>query len=153
MTAPAESARQFLWALALGLPLGVWYSFLRPLGRRGSALRDTLFLLGAFWAWLWHGFAVCDGDLRLGTAMGLPLGTVLWELGPGKPLRPIFFRFWHILGRIWGFLLFPLRKIFQIAKKYVASGRKWVKIKWTEHRKHKHRKDGARRAGAEKIPG
>ena len=132
MTPPGESARQFLWALALGVPLGLWYSFLRPLGRRRNALRDLLFLGALFWAWLWHGFAVCDGDLRLGTAAGLPLGVLLWEAGPGRRLRPIFYRIWHDLGRIWGILLFPLRKIFKKAKKYVASGRKWVKIKWTE---------------------
>ena len=127
MTAPAESARQFLWALALGLPLGLWYSFLRPLGRRRNALRDLLFLLGAFWAWLWHGFAVCDGDLRLGTAAGLPIGVLLWETGPGRGLRPIFYRIWHILGRIWGMLLFPLRKIFKKLKNMLHLDENGVK--------------------------
>ena len=99
MTAPGESARQFLWALGLGIPLGLWYSFLRPLGLRGNGLRDVLFLVAAFWAWLWHGFAVCDGDLRLGTTMGLPLGVLLWETGPGRRLRPIFYRFCNIASK------------------------------------------------------
>ena len=52
MTAPAESARQFLWALALGLPLGLWYSFLRPLGRWSNGVRDLLFLALGSWLWL-----------------------------------------------------------------------------------------------------
>ena len=113
MVTPVEAARRFLVSLALGLCLGVWYSFLRPLRRKGNSFGDFLFVAVFFWAWLWHGFAVCHGDLRLGTCAGLPLGVLLWELGPGRYLRPIFYRFWGVVGKILHFAAFPLRKIFQ----------------------------------------
>jgi len=114
---PEEAGRRFLWGLALGLPLGICYSLLRPLRRRRSGWADALFMGCVLYAWLWHSFAVCAGDLRLASAGGLPLGFLLWEVGPGRLLRPLFFRFWHIIGRIWRFFTLPLRKIFQILKK------------------------------------
>ena len=56
MTAPALAAQRFGSACLLGVGLGIWYGFLRPLRPRRTALSDGLFLAGAAWAWLELGF-------------------------------------------------------------------------------------------------
>ena len=71
MTAPALAFRHFCTACLLGVLLGVYYGFLRPLRPRFTTLSDLLFVLGAGWVWLYLGFAVCRGDLRLGYFAGL----------------------------------------------------------------------------------
>ena len=50
MTEPTLAAKRFALGLGLGLVLGLWYGFLRPLRRRRSAPADGLFVLGAFFA-------------------------------------------------------------------------------------------------------
>ena len=75
MTAPALAVRRFGISALLGVGLGLLYGFLRPLRPRHTLLGDVLFLIGAFFAWLWQGFAVCDADLRLGYMAGLIIGT------------------------------------------------------------------------------
>ena len=63
---PGEAARRLVWALALGAGLGLYYEFLAPLGKRRRVLGDVSFLLGAVWAWVYLGFGVCGGDIRMG---------------------------------------------------------------------------------------
>ena len=110
MTAPETALRRFALSCLLGVGLGIWYGFLRPLRPRRTALSDGLFLAGAAWAWLELGFRICGGDLRLGYAAGLPLGGLLWEVTLGRPLRPLFSGFWMLWGRLMGFVILPAKK-------------------------------------------
>ena len=83
MNTPAVAAQRFGMACLLGVLLGVYYGFLRPLRPKLTALSDLLFVLGAGWVWLYLGFAVCRGDLRFGYTCGMFLGWFLWDLmGP-----------------------------------------------------------------------
>ena len=141
MTAPALAARRLWLAFVLGLGLGLWYALLRPLRRRRSAPADTLFVVAAFCAWLYHGFGVCRGDLRLGYSAGLLLGAVLLDRTLGVRLEPLFSTFWKFIGKILELLLLPGRIFFGFTKKTVASGGKWVKIKWN-NRRHFRRTPG-----------
>ena len=86
MTTPALAASRFAAACLLGLGLGLWYEFLRPLRPRHTNLSDLLFLPGAFWAWLYLSFGVCGGDLRLGYCAGLFVGAWVFRLLPGRLL-------------------------------------------------------------------
>ncbi len=133
MTAPAVAALRFLIACALGLGLGVIYSFLRPLRPRLTGLSDALFVLCLLMAWVYLGFGICGGDLRLGYTAGLFVGICLWEWTAGRLLRPLFFRFWHLLGRIFRAATAPVRAILRfftkIAKIVFAYGKKSVTIK------------------------
>lgn len=101
MNPPAVAARRLLAALGLGLALGLIYGFLRPLRRKSNTPGDLLFLLCAGAAWVELGFGICNGDLRLGYIAGLPVGAFVWEMTVGKVLRPVFFRFWQIVERIF----------------------------------------------------
>ena len=112
----------------VGAGLGLWYAFLRPLRRRRTGFADVLFLLGAAWAWVYHSFAVCRGDLRLGYSAGLLLGAVLLNGSLGRLLEPVFDFLWRILGKILETALFPGRIFLGFAKKTVASAGKWGKI-------------------------
>ena len=77
MTSPAVAALRFCQALLLGAGLGLYYGFLQPLRPKRSFLSDLLFLPVFFWAWLYHSFALCGGDLRMGYCAGLILG-IFW---------------------------------------------------------------------------
>lgn len=100
MTGPAQDGYRLLCALLLGAGLGIFYGFLRPLRPRHTVLSDLLFLPAMGYAWLYLGFAVCRGDIRLGYCMGLILGGSIWEFTLGRWLRPVFFGFWHGISRI-----------------------------------------------------
>ena len=52
------------FAILLGLPLGCWYDFLRPLRPRFTHLSDFVFMVGAVYLWLYQSFAICRGDMR-----------------------------------------------------------------------------------------
>ncbi len=133
MITPALAFQRFLIALAMGAALGVCYGFLRPLRPRHTTLSDLLFLPVAFWVWLYHSFAVCQGDLRLGYSAGLLLGGVLWELTAGRLLRPVFFGFWRFGSKLTGFFLTPVRIFFKKTAKTIkfllATAKKAVTIK------------------------
>ena len=75
---------------------------LRPVRPRN--LGDLLFLPGAFWVWLYFGFGVCRGDLRLGYYSALAVGAFGWELTLGKALHPLFARFWGLMGNTGRYL-------------------------------------------------
>ena len=77
MTGQIPVFRNLLVALCLGAGLGVVYGFLRPARRSHPHLADLIFVCCAFYAWLWHGFAVCRGDLRLGYTLALLAGGVV----------------------------------------------------------------------------
>ena len=123
MTAPAIATGRFAIALALGAVLGLLLGFLRPLRPRWNHLCDLVFLAAAFYSWLYLGFAVCRGDLRLGYFSGLALGALAWESTIGKVLRPVFSGFWRIFA-------LPFQKISHFFKKYsknyLHSAKKWL---------------------------
>ena len=142
MTAPADAAGRFLWACLLGAVLGLIYGFLRPMSRRRTILADGLFLAAAVWVWLYHSFAVCRGDIRLGCGAGLLGGGLAWELTLGRLLRPVFSGFWKLIGRLLAFIGHRLKKILDFAKILFASGEKWVTIKWNNRRQKRRRPGG-----------
>ena len=107
MSAPAVAAQRLGIACLLGCGLGLYYGFLRPLRPKWTGLSDLLFLLGGFWTWLYMGFGVCRGDLRLGYTAGLVAGGFLWECTVGRWLRPVFRAFWDMAARIFRILLWP----------------------------------------------
>ncbi|MBQ8579674.1 MAG: spore cortex biosynthesis protein YabQ [Oscillospiraceae bacterium] len=135
MMTPAEAGSRLLYALAVGAVLGFIYGFLRPLRPRHTALADGLFVLCALWGWVYLMFGLCKGNIRFGLFAAMGAGGVLWEISFGRLLRPVFGKFWGLIGAINAFFLRPLqlflRKIQKIAKKLLASGKKWVTIAWS----------------------
>ena len=101
MIPPQVTLTQLLAGLWAGIGLGIWYSFLRPLRRHSSAFGDLLFLPAFGAAWLWLGFDICGGDLRLGNFSSLFVGWALWEGSIGMLLRPVFLLFWKIMEGLW----------------------------------------------------
>ena len=148
MTAPGVAARQFLIACAMGLGLGLFYGFLRPLRRRHVHLADLLFLPALFYAWLVLGFGICGGDLRPVTMLGLGLGAVAWECSIGRLLRPVFGWFWGILFRILSLPVRIFKKIFakiaKFAKFLLATGKKAVIMRTMKKPKRVIHKGGRR---------
>ena len=111
MTVPAIAAARFAAGCGLGMLLGIWYDFLRPLGAKRYALRDLAFLGGFCWAWMQLMFGFCRGDLRPGAFFSLLLGFCLWQMTAGRLVRPLFFGFWRMVGAIFAFLWMPFKKI------------------------------------------
>lgn len=147
LTGPALDAARFLYACLLGGALGLYYGFLRPLRPRHTALSDLLFLPALGWAWLYLGFAICRGDIRLGYCSGLLIGAMVWEWTAGRCLRPVFFWFWAVISKIWG-VFSPLpKKIFKKIGKFIknvfAFLKKWFTITEYPRRKLRKRKEGA----------
>ena len=116
MTEPIFAAKLFLAAFGIGCLLGILYGFLRPLP---FWLRDLIWITGLFYGWIYHSFALCRGDIRMGNALGILLGTVVWELTLGRFLRPLFRLFWGIVFRILGIFLLPLKKFLKKAKIFI----------------------------------
>ena len=143
MTAPQDAAGRFLWACLLGLGLGAWYDFLRPLRPRRTLISDALFLAGAGWAWVYLGFGVCGGDLRLGYAGGLFAGGLLWEWTLGLAFRRVFSCFWQLVAGIYHKITLPAKKLSVKVKKLFASGEKWVTIYWNNRRQVRRAPGGA----------
>lgn len=113
MTGPALDGWRFLCACGIGLILGMYYGFLRPLRPKHTLISDALFVPALFFGWLYLGFAICRGDLRLGYCLGLLMGGLVWELTVGRWLRPVFRGFWRLVSRIWRLILNIFRKIFE----------------------------------------
>lgn len=136
MNPPIETARLFAGALLLGCGVGLWYGFLRPL--RPRWLGDLLFLPGLFWAWIYHSFALCGGDIRMGHALGILLGALVWDATVGKLLRPVFTGFWNGIRRIFVFFLFPV-------KFFMKKSREIRKIPLVKRQKNVYNKKKRRR--------
>lgn len=100
MTAPAEALRRVLTGCLLGLGLGGWYEFLRPLRRRFPHLCDLLLLAAFGCCWIFFGFQICRGDLRLGYDSGLFLGAFFFRITLGKLLGRAFSFFWEGIFRL-----------------------------------------------------
>ena len=113
---PATAAYRLTLSVLLGAALGLGYGFLRPLRRRRCWMADTLFLLAVFWTWVYYGFGICGGDLRLGYLVGMALGGAVWEGAFGPALTPVFAGFWKGIRRLSGLMILPAKKILQLAK-------------------------------------
>jgi hypothetical protein len=153
MTTPAVAAARFGMAAAVGAGLGLFYGFLRPLRRKSNWLADLIFVIAAFFGWLYVGFGICRGDLRMAYFAGMALGGFGWEMTVGKLLRPVFFGFWQGIRKILAVIAFPMKKIFEItrkiAKKVFAKCRKWVTMEKNICR-HRRRRTGGRQHGRTK---
>ena len=97
MTPPETAGANLAAACLLGALSGLVYGFLRPLRRRSAWAADSIFVLFTFLVWLYLGFGICGGDLRLGYWMGLLTGGFLWEMTAGRLLQPVFSGFWKCL--------------------------------------------------------
>ena len=128
MTSPAVAWLCSLHALGLGMVLGCLYGFLRPLRPRVTHLADGLFVLGCGWAWVYHSFALCGGDPRVGYLPAAVLGGLLWEKTAGKLLCPLWTHFWRIIGGFLGTLRKMMKNIFGKMKKLFAYLGKWGTI-------------------------
>ena len=129
MNTPEVAFRRFVIGLVFGCALGIVYGFLRPV-RRGKAIgSDLVFAVVTGWVYLYYGFAVCRGDLRMGYLAAPILGAILWDRTVGRWLRPIFDGFWKIIAKI----LRPVREFKKKSRVFVkflfATGKKWVTIK------------------------
>ena len=102
MTAPAVAAARFAGAAWVGVGLGAVYGLLRPLRRKRNWPADLLFLGAAFYGWLYVGFGICGGDLRLAWVFAMALGGIGWEMTLGRLLRPLYFRIFDVFGKIEG---------------------------------------------------
>ena len=146
MTGPALDGWRFLWACGIGLVLGLYYGFLRPLRPKHTLISDVLFVPALFFGWLYLGFAICRGDLRIGYCFGLLLGGFAWELTFGKLLRPVFRGFWRIISRIYRLFLNIFQKIFKkihkISKNVFAIWKKSFTIEGTTRRPCRRKNGG-----------
>lgn len=128
MTAPQTAWVRLAWALGLGMGLGLFYGFLRPLRRRIHWPADLLFVAAAFYAWVYLSFGVCRGDIRMGATAAMGLGALTWEMTLGRLLRKPFFVVWKGISWLFGVIFLPIRKIFEITrkicKKVFASAKK-----------------------------
>ena len=127
MIPPVLAARRLGIGCLVGLGLGLWYAALRPLRRKRNAPADLLFLAAAFAGWLWHGFGVCRGDLRLGYSMGLPLGALAFDRLLGRRLAPVFDGFWRAVRKILEIILLPGKVFLEFFKKQLHLGENGLK--------------------------
>lgn len=118
MIGPETAARWLLASLTVGLILGVLYGFLRPLRPKHTALSDLIFVLAAFYGWIFVGFQVCGGDIRFGCAAAMAAGGLLWEMTAGRLLRPLFRKFWGIISKIAVFSSVPGKYFCKKPKNY-----------------------------------
>lgn len=136
MTMPSETAWLFLLAMGIGAGVGLFYGFLRPLRPRFTTLCDLLLLPVVFYAWIYHSFALCRGDIRFGHALGILLGALVWDRTVGRLLHPLFVGFWKLVGIIFLFLSRPvkffLKKSADFLKFLLAIGKKTITIRQKE---------------------
>lgn len=122
MITPAEAAYRLLVSGLLGVGLGLAYDFC--LGLRSRTLGDLLFLPFLVWAWLFLGFAICDGDLRPAYWTGIAAGWIGYRMTLSRLMRPIFAGFWKILTLPACFIKKFFAKLLVFLKNLFASGKK-----------------------------
>jgi hypothetical protein len=120
MTAPSLGALRFLFGLLTGTALGFCYDFLHPLRKARPHFSDFLFVLAAFYLWLFLSFRLCRGDIRIPYLIAMGAGAALWEMTLGRLFRPLFSYFWGLLEKIWDIFLLPYKKTSKIYKKIVC---------------------------------
>ena len=102
MTPPAQAAFRFGAACLVGALLGIVYGFLRPIKR--TWVKDILFVIAAFWAFLYVSFSICRADVRMSYTAGIFIGCAAWEMSFGRWLRGVFAWIWELLR--WPFHIF-----------------------------------------------
>lgn len=121
--------------LLLGAGLGLFYGFLRDF--RPRWLGDLLFVTALFWIWIYLGFGLCGGDLRLAYSACLLAGIFLWEGTFGRFLRPVFSTFWKGVSRAFLWIWLPYKKFWKKAGNFIkflfARSKKWVTINYHDH--------------------
>ena len=110
MIPPALALLRFFYGLLVGMALGVFYGFLRPLRQRHTTIGDLLFLPAAVYGWLFLHFDLCRTDIRMAYSVAVLIGIFAWESTIGCLLRPVFSKLWIIVEKIWGLLLFPFKQ-------------------------------------------
>ena len=130
-----NSALHLLQGLLLGGGLGLFYGFLRPF--RPRWLGDLAFVAALFWAWIYLGYGLCGGDLRMGYSLSLLVGIVLWECSFGRFLRPVFSSFWKWISRAFRTIWLPFKKLYKKMGDFInflfARSKKWVTIECNQH--------------------
>jgi hypothetical protein len=84
---------------------------------RHRHLADLCTVCALFYCWIYLGFGICGGDLRMGYLCGMLLGFGVCIYTVGKWLQGLFRRFWWLLGRIFRLIYGVLQKILGIFKK------------------------------------
>ena len=96
-----------------------------------------MFVTALLWSWIYLGFGLCGGDLRMAYSACLIAGIFLWEGTFGRLLRPAFSGFWKFVRMRLRLIWLPCKKFLKKAgkiKNYLfASGKKWVTIKCKYH--------------------
>ena len=132
MIGPETAARWLLWALGIGAGLGLLYGFLRPAPVKLRHIWDLVFVIAAFWGWLYLGFGICGGDLRFGCTAALAAGGITFDRSFGRLLAPLFVRFWDTTQKLFRLFSAGTKNILKKAQKNVilllASGKKWFRI-------------------------
>lgn len=121
MNTPGQEFHRLWIGFLLGLLLGVVYGFLRPLRPKHTVFADSLFLIFLIWAWLYQGFAICRGDLRLGYYLGFPLGAIVWLNTLGRLLSPVFSCFWKVIRCFFRAIFYPFKIIYKKIKNFFIS--------------------------------
>lgn len=117
MTGPLLAARQLAVAILLGCLAGMAYGFLRPF--RPRWLGDGIFIAVLGWLWVYLGFGVCRGDLRLGYTAALFLGAIGFHCLFGRGLIPVYSRFWQGIFAGFAGIYGLFRKIFEKITKFL----------------------------------
>ena len=117
MTAPAEAGRFLLIAFLLGFLPGLLHSFLQPMRVHHRHIADLISVVALLYCWIYVGFGVGGGDLRLGYLLGMLGGWVLCICTVGKWLQCLFYGFFRFFGQIFAALRHIIRKIFVFFKK------------------------------------
>lgn len=126
MTPPQIAGWRFLCGIGVGLVLGAWYGFLRPLGRHHRHAADLLFVAFLLPAWVYFSFGICKGDLRPGYLPSLLLGGWLFDRTVGRLFSPVWAGFWNLIGWFYGKIKKIFRKIKFFVKKIFTYPRKFV---------------------------
>ena len=101
--------------LLLGAGLGLFYGFLRYF--RPRWLGDLMFVTALLWSWIYLGFGLCGGDLRMAYSACLIAGIFLWEGTFGRLLRPAFSGFWKFVRMRLRLIWLPCKKFLKKAGK------------------------------------
>lgn len=108
-----------------GILLGPAADLFRPLHRRLPVLTQLIIGTEFFLCWLYLGFGLCRGDLRMGYFGSAALGFLLWERCFGRCMGAFFGKLWHAAAIPLKFCL----KIFQKISNFLfARWKKWSTI-------------------------
>ena len=136
----AQELTRFLWAVAVGLALGVAYDLCRGPRRlwpRLTWVLDLVFGLCLTWALVYFTLVPGDGRLRFFALAAMALGGGLWSGFLSRPFLRCYVACLRAVGTVLGAILSPLTKFLiflrQLAKKYFSTWRKWVRILCKAH--------------------